>query len=229
MFVSLGTQHHFATLVANIISSEARTSFRLRTQNDVMPRINDVTPYGVNDVGYAQRCCTLCKGMLYYTQGGGYMKILKRTLLILLIIIFALPIISYIGIVITNNTIADKIEKDLVAHQLPSNTELIDSLSIAGKLNGNGNGMQYMGAILVDSDLSEDELKEYYSSEFDYIEVRKQETANIDFIHPRNYSFNGFSETNKETYYSITCWDDDRREKFGEFISELLDFDIRGH
>ncbi len=157
------------------------------------------------------------------------MKILKRALVILLIIIFALPIISYIGIVITNNTIADNIEKDLVAYHLPLNTELVDSLSAAGKLNGNGNGMQYMGTILVESALSEEELEEYYSSEFDYIEVRKQKTANIDFIHPRNYNFNGFSKTNKRTYYSITCWDDDRREKFGEFISELLDFDIRGH
>ncbi len=157
------------------------------------------------------------------------MKVLKRTLVVLLIIIFALPIISYIGIVITNNTIADKIEKDLVAYELPIDTEFVDSISIAGKLTGNGNGMQYMGVILVNSDLSEEDLKEYYSSEFEYIEVRKQETAKIDFIHARNYSFNSFSEINKDSYYSITCWDDDRREKFGDFVSELLDFDIRGH
>ena len=157
------------------------------------------------------------------------MKILKRTFVILLIIIFALPIISYVGIVITNNAIADKTEKDLVAYQLPANTEFVDSISIAGKLTGSGNGMQYMGALLVTSELSEEELKDYYSLNFDYIKVRKQENAKIDFIHPNNYSFNGFSETDGKSYYSITCWDDDRREKFGEFVSELLDFDIRGH
>lgn len=157
------------------------------------------------------------------------MKILKRTFLILVIVVFALLMVSYIGIVITNNSIADKIEKDLAGHQLPTNTELVDSISIAGKLTGNGNGMQYMGAILVDSDLSEMELKEYYSSEFEYVEIRKQETADIDFIHTGNYSFNNFSETNNGSYYSIACWDDSRREKFGDFICELLDFDIRGH
>lgn len=156
------------------------------------------------------------------------MKILKRIFLILVIVVITLPIVLYIDIVITNNSIADKIEKDLAGYQLPTNTELVDSISIAGKLTGNGNGMQYMGAILVESDLSEEELKEYYSSEFDYIEVRKQGTAAIDFIHPRDYSFNGFSENNNN-YYSITCWDDDRPEKYGEFISELLDVDIRGH
>lgn len=157
------------------------------------------------------------------------MKILKRIILILVIVLIASPIISYIGIVITNNTIADKIEKDLVACELPTNTELVDSISIAGKLTGNGNGMQYMGAILVDSDLNKEGLKEYYSCQFDRIEVRKQETANIDFINSSNCGFNGFSETNKDSCYSVICWDDNRREEYGDLISELLDFDIRGH
>ena len=155
------------------------------------------------------------------------MKIVKRIFIILLIAIFILPVISYIGIVITNNYIADKIEKDLVLYKLPSNTKLVDSVSAAAKLTGNGNGMQYMGAILVDSDLSLKELKEYYSSKFDYIEVNEQESANLDFI--QNVSFSGDIEMGDKTYYSIICWDDDRREMFGGFISELLDFDIRGH
>ncbi len=157
------------------------------------------------------------------------MKILKRIFLILLIIIIVLPIISYVGIVITNNYIADKIEKDLVAYELPTNTEFVDSISIAGKMTGSGNGMQYMGAILVKSDLSEEELNEYYTSSFDFIEVRKQDDANIDFIHPKNYRFNAFEEENKDFYYSITCWDSNRKEIYGDFITELLDFDIRGH
>ena len=155
------------------------------------------------------------------------MKILKRILVVLLSVIIVLPIISYIGIVITNNIIADNVEKDLVAYELPINTKLVDSISIAGKLTGNGNGMQYMGAILVESDLSEEELKEYYSSKFDYIEVNEQETVNLDFI--QNVSFNADIKSGDKTYYSIICWDDDRREMFGDFISELLDFDIRGH
>ncbi|MBQ5765213.1 MAG: hypothetical protein IIW03_03610 [Clostridia bacterium] len=157
------------------------------------------------------------------------MKILKRILVVLLSVLIVSPIISYIGIVITNNIIADNVEKDLVAYELPINTKLVDSISIAGKLTGNGNGMQYMGAILVESDLSEEELNEHYISEFDYIEIRKQETANINFIHSSNYRFNNFSITNKDSYYSITCWEDNRREKYGDLLSELLDFDIRGH
>ncbi len=38
-----------------------------------------------------------------------------------------------------------------------------------------------------------------------------------------------FSKSNKSFYYSVTCWDDNRQDKYGNFISSLLDFDIRGH
>ena len=40
---------------------------------------------------------------------------------------------------------------------------MIESISRAGKLTGNGNGMQYFGAILIRSDLSLEELDAYYS------------------------------------------------------------------
>ena len=121
-------------------------------------------------------------------QGGDAMLSVRKIFIILLIVIIALSTIFYVAIVITNNSIADKIEKDLVSYELPTNTKLIDSLSAAGKLTGSGNGMQYMGAILVDSDLSIEALKEHYSSQFDYIEVNEQKTVNLDFI--QNVSFN---------------------------------------
>ncbi len=154
------------------------------------------------------------------------MKALKRVFLILLIVIILLPFVSYAGIVITNNCIADKIEKDLVKYQMPSGTELVDSISVANKLTGNG--MQYMGAILVKSSLSAEELFEYYESSFDYIEVRKQENKTLDFDH-LSYSFSKFPEAQDESYYSIICWDSNRKELVGEYLSDFLDFDIRGH
>lgn len=154
------------------------------------------------------------------------MKILKRIFVILLITIIALPFITYIGIVITNNCIANEIEKDLVSYELPSNTTLVDSISVASKLTGSGNGMQYMGALLVKSDLNSTELKEYYDVNFDFVEVQKQVSPKLDFI--RTIYFNAVLEP-ENTYYSIICWDSNRRELLGDFITELLDFDIRGH
>ena len=68
-----------------------------------------------------------------------------------------------ISIPLINNHTAYKVEKKLCETPLPEKTELIESISRAGKLTGNGNGMQYFGAILIRSDLSLEELDAYYS------------------------------------------------------------------
>ena len=153
---------------------------------------------------------------------------IRKILRILLIIVFVLPIVLYASIHIANDRIATAIEKELKDYPLPENTELVDSISIAGKLTGNGNGMQYMGSILVSGELSEGELLQYYSNDFDYIEVRKQESSNIDFINSNLYSFDSFEDANSDTYYSVTCWDYNSRIRENDFISEILDFDLRG-
>ena len=157
------------------------------------------------------------------------MKILKRLLIIIITVIVVSPIILYFSIVITNNCIAYSIENRLKKYELPVDTVLMDSISIASKLTGNGNGMQYMGAILVESELSKEQLLEYYSNDFNYIEVREQKTEVLDFINTGYNAFSKFEKTGGNRYYSIICWDDERREFFGHVVSEILDFDIRGH
>ena len=96
--------------------------------------------------------------------------------------------------------------------------------SVAGKLVGSGNGMQYMGSILVSTDLNEQELYEYYSENFAYIEVYKQEESKLDFI-MFDYSFDKFPK-NKTNCYSVTCWGSQPKNKI---FAWLLDFDLRGH
>lgn len=154
---------------------------------------------------------------------------LKRVLRKFVIIMIILLIFTGVAIVIANNYIADKIEKELVHYQMPENTEVVDSLSIAGKITGSGNGMQYMGAILVKSELSEEDLKTYYSREFEFIEVRKQISPELEFDISGNYSFDSELKLEEGNYFSIICWDSERKEIFGDFISKLLELDIRGH
>ncbi len=67
-----------------------------------------------------------------------------------------------LSIPLINNHTAYKVEKALCEIPLPEETELIESLSRAGKLTGNGNGLQYFGAIVIRSELSLDELDAYY-------------------------------------------------------------------
>jgi len=152
-------------------------------------------------------------------------KLLKRIIPILI----ALPFILYIAIIITNNNLANKVEDKLKSYPLPDETVLVDSVSAAGKLVGNGNGMQYMGSILVSSNLSEEELLKYYSVEFKYVEVRKQNSPTLDFVHPiTNLSFKNYDDTSNLTYYCITDWGS-KLNYDNELLFEFLNFDLRGH
>lgn len=153
---------------------------------------------------------------------------MKKLFKIIIPIVLLLPIILYIAIAVTNNCIADKIEKDLIKYDLPENTVLFDSISAAGKLVGSGNGMQYMGSILVSSDLTEQEISKYYNKQFDYIEVRRQETEALDFI-MANKHFKRLKDTTVNTYYSVTCWDENTTENLNDFIIFLLNLDLRAH
>ena len=86
-----------------------------------------------------------------------------KKLEIVRILAAAILIGGVISIPLINNHTAYKVEKALCEIPLPEETELIESLSQAGKLTGNGNGMQYFGAILIRSELSLEELETYYS------------------------------------------------------------------
>lgn len=146
-----------------------------------------------------------------------------------ILFLLLLPFILYVGVVITNDFLADGIETDLMEYSLPVDTVLEDSMSVAGKLVGNGNGMQYMGSILISSDLNEAQLKEHYEQRFDFIEVHLQEDERIDFLNSPNYYFRKTFDDTEKTYYSITCWDSKAVKKLGGFARFLLDLDLRGH
>ena len=127
-----------------------------------------------------------------------------------------------LSIPLINNNIAYKVEKALCEIPLPEETELIESLSQAGKLTGNGNGMQYFGVILIRSELSLEELDAYYSdyrsNEWEYL-VETQEGQPIEVIDHRTLQFT--EEIKDSGYYIVYSW--------GSGNSLLEELDIRGH
>lgn len=123
---------------------------------------------------------------------------------------------------IVNNNVAKKTAKELADLPLPENTEYIEDIYKAGKLVGNGNGMQYFGAILIKSELSLEELKEYYSAfaehEWECV-VEKQMGTEIKDIEHVKLAFK--TDVDTEKYYIVYSWGDNNT-----FFHE---FDIRGH
>lgn len=64
---------------------------------------------------------------------------------------------------LVNNYTAKTIARRLAETPLPPETELCGSLSAAGKLTGNSNGMQFFGAVLIRTGLTEEQLEEHYA------------------------------------------------------------------
>ena len=83
---------------------------------------------------------------------------------ITMVFVAAVLLLFAVGIPIANNAVALGVENELKRIPLPADTELVESTSKSGKLVGNGNGMQYFGAILIKSDLLPEELDAYYQA-----------------------------------------------------------------
>lgn len=149
-------------------------------------------------------------------------KFLKIFFSIVGVLLCTLILFLAVIIPLRNDYIALKTAKDIISLPLPDNTEMIESKSMAGKLAGNGNGIQYFGAILIKSSLSLDELRQYYSAYADndwtYC-VETQQTSNIDVIEHGHLSFD--THIQEEGYYIVYSW--------GSEKGSFNDFDIRGH
>ncbi len=127
-----------------------------------------------------------------------------------------------VSIPIVNDFIANKMAKSIKAIKLPDNTQYIETFSKAGKLIGSGNGMQYLGGILVKSELPLQDLQTYYSqyakNDWECI-VENQTDKNISFVEHGTVSLN--TDISGDTYYVVYSWGDN-----DSIYSEL---DLRGH
>lgn len=68
------------------------------------------------------------------------------------------------GVPLINNIVAWRMENELKNIPVPKETKQIQHKSIVGKLNGNGNGVDYLATLVVESKQSLEELQAYYRS-----------------------------------------------------------------
>lgn len=143
---------------------------------------------------------------------------------VIMVFIAVLLLLFSVVIPIVNNAIALGVENKLKKLPLPPDTERIESISKAGKMVGNGNGMQYFGAILIKSDLSmgelEDHYKDYRKGLFD-CRIEPQAEADISAV-DGELSFR--HEDYGEGYYIVYTWGNGPA-----WLRDILDTDLRGH
>lgn len=148
---------------------------------------------------------------------------MKKALKVTCIIAVVLVLLFLASTPFVNNHSASRIADRLEDLPLPESTELIETVSAAGKLVGNGNGMQFFGAMLIKSELTFEELDSFYAAhrecEWDCI-VETQTEQKIELIEHGSLSFS-HSPAQGDGYYIIYSW--------GSGIEPFCYLDIRGH
>ena len=143
--------------------------------------------------------------------------------LIALLLIAAL----YAGIVVSNNRIAEDLRKQVAGCMLPPGTELVDSAAVAGKMEGNGNGMQYYGAALIHSDLDEGPLRTWYEAQLpkeEYIWVTRRESELFD---SSTRLFKDYEDDGHYWFVMLSRYNPIGKD--ATLLDGLRDIDIRGH
>ena len=143
---------------------------------------------------------------------------MKKKIALVAIVILLVGLL--VSVPLVNDFSAKNVEKSLVEIALPENTQMVESLSKAGKLVGNGNGMQYFGAMLIQSELTREELSDYYSQKNADIIVKVQKTQKIECVEHAQLSF-VTQITDAENYYIVYL--------FVEGIFPFAELDLRGH
>lgn len=82
----------------------------------------------------------------------------------ILVVFAAVLIVPQMTVSNVNDAAARDVETRLLEAPLPDGAELIESMSPAGKLSGNGNGIQYLGALLIRSDQTTSGLQASYDA-----------------------------------------------------------------
>lgn len=134
-----------------------------------------------------------------------FFKILLLAPAIFLTIIFLLMFISRP----INDNIAYNVVTELKQIPLPKNTVIVEEKAISDRLCGNGDGVQYFGALLIKSDLSQEDLITYYSQFSKKYHVEPQYDRRIKQDELALHQDNSFhTSIDSDDYFVLYSWGD---------------------
>lgn len=123
---------------------------------------------------------------------------------------------------IVNNISARQVMDSLCDLPLPERTRQVEAVSRAGKLAGSGNGMDFLGVVLLESELTLEELDAYYEQFQENswtCQVAHQEGQRVQLVEHGQLDFK--TPVTGENYYILYTW--------GNGIELFAAFDLRGH
>ena len=90
------------------------------------------------------------------------MKKATRNILILIILMPALLLLPYFIVPVLNNIKADRLAKEMRNAPVPEQTEVVEVIAGCGNTGGTGNHTEIWIGMLVKSELSQEELTDFY-------------------------------------------------------------------
>lgn len=141
-------------------------------------------------------------------------------------VVLAVVIVLFLGFPllcpVVNNISARQVANGLWKLPLPERTRRVEAVSRAGKLAGCGNGMDFLGVVLLESELTLEELDAYYEQFQENswtCQVARQEGQSVRMVEHGELAFK--APVTGENYYILYTW--------GNGIELFAFFDLRGH
>ena len=135
-------------------------------------------------------------------------KTTAKAVIISVFAVFAVVLVMC-GLIFTflnwNNFILKDFEADFEKAVKAEGYEILETKSVCGKLNGNGNGMNYFSAVLIKADENEVKaLVQGLETEFEVAKYYLQEDGKIATIHNEHGRLEYETALNEnETYYTV--------------------------
>lgn len=148
---------------------------------------------------------------------------MKKAIIITVSAIFLMIAGFLASVPILNDIFAGQVADRLAAMPLPERTRVAEKKSIAAKLWGNGNGMDYFGALLIESELTEDQLEAFYAESGIDCHVARQISQSIEVTDHGSHSFK--TKIDSDDFYIVYALGS-RDSVLKEIYAEL---DLRGH
>lgn len=148
----------------------------------------------------------------------------KKTvkLIVVILIVALLPVLVMGGGHLYNNALLSGMEHDLTDTVSKGNVEMIESRSVCGKLNGNGNGMDFFAAVLVTgTELEVQAVVAALAQAYGDVGYLSQSEAKITvkYLEHESLSYSHKDYTDGE-YYTVYIYDSDL---------PAFPMDLRGH
>lgn len=89
----------------------------------------------------------------------------KRVLFVIPVIIF-IVVVPYVVFPILNDTKANNLKEEMLSQAMPEKTELVEIVAGCGNTSGTGDHTEVLVCLLVKSELSAEELYEFFSTDY---------------------------------------------------------------